>query len=76
MPTENPYTFCLYNRDGKLLVNCYGNYSGPLMGGEVLNGVAATRAEADKRIAELRARITVADLVMLWRHGKMIKVAA
>lgn len=73
MPTTNPYTFCLYNRDGKLLVNCYGNYGGAPMGGEVLNGVAATRAEADKRIAELRAKVTLASSVVLWRYGRAVR---
>lgn len=74
--SKNPYTFSLYNRDGKLLVNCYGDYSDAPRGGEVLNGCAPTRAEADRRIAELRARITVAVSAMLWRHDKAIKVAA
>lgn len=75
MPTRNPYTFSLY-ANNKLLVNCYGDWSDAPLGGEVLNGVAPTRAEAAKRIADIRARVTVADEVIVWRHGKALKAAA
>lgn len=71
-----PYTFSLYRNDGKLLVNCYGDWSAAPIGGEVLNGEAATRSAAHAAIDALLKRYPVGATWMLWRYGKAVRASS
>ncbi len=71
-----PYTFSLYRADGQLLTGCYGNWSAAPLDGDVLNGEAATLADALSAIDALSRKVSLAADFIVWRHGKAVKGAS